>query len=200
MWIWRPTVVTAIVTYESSCCKLESSSQRIPLHPKTEHYRSVLVKMEEKALELFSTFSILTKINYQMLASQQSAQNQDILTGTREEGKRENSEQWPDWLSKPLCTGWREVNKEGRHCRKAACFLSVADGYTWHPCDVHSVFISSFNQCAWNCHHVWVTVLGKKKLGQGEDTKKYIIHSLVLKPLPLFSNRGGKTQAQLILS
>ena len=43
-------------------------------------------------------------------------------------------------------------------------------------------------------------MLGKKKLGQSEVTKKYLIYLPVPKPLPLFSNRGEKTQAQQILS
>lgn len=43
-------------------------------------------------------------------------------------------------------------------------------------------------------------MLKKGQLGQGKDIKKYIIHSLVLKLLHLFSNRGEMIQAQRILS
>lgn len=42
--------------------------------------------------------------------------------------------------------------------------------------------------------------VGEEQLGQGEDTKKYVIHSHVLKPLSLFSGMGEKTQAPVIPS
>ena len=61
-------------------------SQRVRHNLVTE--KQQLVKMEEKALKLLSTFNMLKQIIYQLLVSQLSTQSQDILIGRRRKVRR----------------------------------------------------------------------------------------------------------------